>query len=137
MKATLKEIHPIAFSTYRTFLLFMVATALFLLKGHKTIPQLSALVEIAIGSFLGPFAGVFLQVTGLQYVEASKASLIGATRPLMVLAGCIVWLGQIPGIAQSIGGGIALVGIELMLWGKFRLSRHETDTANRGKGTGR
>lgn len=130
MKVTLKEIHPIAFSTYRTFLLFAVAAAAFFFKADKSLPELSVFLEIAIGAFLGPFAGVFLQVSGLQYLEASKASLVGATKPLMVLIGCIVWLGQIPGLAQSIGGGIALAGIELMLWGRFKLEKSRGHAAN-------
>ncbi len=130
MKVTLKEIHPIAFSTYRTFLLFAVASAVFLFKADKSLPELSVFLEIAVGAFLGPFAGVFLQVSGLQYLEASKASLVGATKPLMVLIGCIVWLGQIPGLSQSIGGGIALAGIELMLWGKFKLEKNKSRAAN-------
>ncbi|RLB19782.1 MAG: hypothetical protein DRG82_00060 [Deltaproteobacteria bacterium] len=126
MKVTLKDIHPIAFSTYRTFLLFAVATTVFLFRADKALPELPDLLEIALGAFLGPFAGVFLQVSGLQYLEASKASLVGATKPLMVLIGCIVWLGQIPGLTQSIGGGVALAGIELMLWGKFKLEKRKS-----------
>lgn len=126
MKITLKDIHPIAFSTYRAFLLFAVGITLFLFRADKTLPEVSVFLEIALGAFLGPFAGVFLQVSGLRYLEASKASLVGATKPLMVFVGCIVWLGQIPSLSQSIGGGIALAGIELMLWGKFKLEKSKS-----------
>ena len=125
IKVSLKDIHPIAFSAYRTFLLFLTTTVIVLFQGRLSLPNLTTLLEIAIGAFLGPFLGVLLLFTGLQYLEASKASLVRATNPLMVLIGSYLWLKQVPTTAQMIGGFITLGGIELLLWGKFKIEHKQ------------
>ena len=126
IKVVLRDVHPLAFSAYRTFLLFSTTAVIVLFRsGAPPFPGLYTFAEIAIGAFLGPFAGVLLLFTGLQYLEASKASLVRATNPLMVLIGSYLWLRQVPTRAQVIGGIITLVGIELLLWGKFKVE-HRT-----------
>ncbi len=124
LKVTLRDVYPIAFSAYRTFLLFLTTSAVILFRSGAPVPDFHTFIEIAIGAFLGPFMGVFLLFTGLQYLEASKASLVRATNPLMVLIGSYLWLRQIPTRAQVIGGIITLVGIELLLWGKFKIEHN-------------
>ncbi len=126
IKVSLKDVHPITFSAYRAFLLFLTTAVIVLFQSSASLPTtLSTFFEIAIGAFLGPFAGVLLLFTGLQYLEASKASLVRATNPLMVLIGSYLWLRQVPTPAQFVGGFITLVGIELLLWGKFKLEREK------------
>jgi len=125
LKVSLRDVHPIAFSSYRTFLLFATTAVIFMLQSHHPLPDLHTFTEIAIGAFLGPFLGVLLLFSGLQYLEASKASLVRATNPLMVLIGSYLWLRQIPTSAQVIGGLITLTGIELLLWGKFKIEHKQ------------
>jgi len=125
LKVSLRDVHPLAFSSYRTFLLFITTAVIFMLQSHPPLPDLHTFIEIAIGAFLGPFLGVLLLFTGLQYLEASKASLVRATNPLMVLLGSYLWLRQIPTSAQVIGGFITLTGIELLLWGKFKIEHKQ------------
>ncbi len=125
IKVSLKDVHPIAFSAYRTFLLFLTTAVIVLFQGGLPVPSLATFLEIALGAFLGPFLGVLLLFTGLQYLEASKASLVRATNPLMVLIGSYLWLKQVPTTAQMIGGFITLVGIELLLWGKFKIEHKQ------------
>jgi drug/metabolite transporter (DMT)-like permease len=125
IKVSLKDVHPLAFSAYRTFLLFLTTAAIVLFQGRLPLPNLATFLEIALGALLGPFVGVLLLFTGLQYLEASKASLVRATNPLMVLIGSYLWLRQVPTTAQMIGGFITLVGIELLLWGKFKIEHKQ------------
>ena len=127
LRVTLKDVHPITFSAYRTFLLFVITAVIISLQSGLPFPGLGTFIEIAIGAFLGPFLGVLLLFSGLQYLEASKASLVRATNPLMVLIGSYLWLHQIPTKAQFVGGVITLVGIELLLWGKFKLEHTTSD----------
>lgn len=122
-KVSLKEIHPVALSTYRTFLLFTAITVAFVFQADQSFPEPATFLKIALGAFAGPFVGVFLSFSGLQYIEASKASLVKATAPLMVLIGSYFWLQQAPMMIQGIGGVISLAGIELLLWGKFKGER--------------
>ncbi len=121
IKVSLKDVHPITFSAYRTFLLFLTTAVIVFFQSKAPFPGLSTLLEIAIGAFLGPFLGVLLLFTGLQYLEASKASLVRATNPLMVLIGSYLWLRQVPTAIQVVGGLVTLAGIELLLWGKFKI----------------
>ncbi len=121
LRVTLKDVHPLTFSAYRTFLLFLTTSAVVLAHTGVPLPNLYTFFEIAIGAFLGPFAGVLLLFSGLQYLEASKASLVRATNPLMVLIGSYLWLRQVPTKIQFVGGVITLIGIELLLWGKFKI----------------
>lgn len=132
IKISLKDVQPITFSAYRTFLLFLTTAVIVTFQSHIPLPDLATSIEIAIGAFLGPFLGVFLLFTGLQYLEASKASLVRATNPLMVLIGSYLWLRQMPTRAQVIGGIITLVGIELLLWGKFKVE-HKVPYEDSGK----
>ncbi|RLB30203.1 MAG: hypothetical protein DRH11_15130 [Deltaproteobacteria bacterium] len=123
VKVILKDVHPLAFSAYRTFLLFTSISYLFFLHTDRPLPPFPTLLEISAGAFFGPFCGVLLLFTGLQYLEASKASLARATNPLLVLIGSYFWLHQVPSVAQVVGGTITLVGIELLVWGEYRLKK--------------
>jgi len=125
IKVSLKDVYPVAFSAYRTFLLFLSVSVIYFFQTAHTLPSFLTLLEIAMGAFLGPFLGVLLLFTGLQYLEASKASLVRATNPLMVLIGSYLWLRQVPTLKQIIGGLITLAGIELLLWGKFKLEKKD------------
>jgi drug/metabolite transporter (DMT)-like permease len=126
IKISLKDVYPVTFSAYRTFLLFLSVAIIYFFQSGHALPAFPTLFEIAVGAFLGPFLGVLLLFTGLQYLEASKASLVRATNPLMVLAGSYFWLHQVPTLKQCVGGLITLAGIELLLWGKFKLERKKT-----------
>ncbi len=123
LRVTLQDVHPLTFSAYRTFLLFLTTSTVILFQSGAPLPSLPTFLEIAIGAFLGPFAGVLLLFSGLQYLEASKAALVRATNPLMVLIGSYLWLRQVPTRLQIVGGIITLIGIELLLWGRFKLER--------------
>ncbi len=127
IKVSLRDVHPIAFSAYRTFLLFLATAAIVLFQKHIPFPSPATFLEIAVGAFLGPFVGVLLLFTGLQYLEASKASLVRATNPLLVLIGSYLWLRQVPTKAQVVGGIVTLIGIELLLWGRFKATHQPSD----------
>jgi len=90
------------------------------------IPQ-SALINISIGSVLGPFFTATLGYLALKYIEISKASMIGSVRSLFVLVGSFLFFGNVPGSIQLIGGTFTILGVILISLGKIRLKKERRD----------
>ncbi|MBE0637673.1 MAG: DMT family transporter [Bacteroidales bacterium] len=99
---------------------FLLITSFFLLKilGQSIRIPSSALINIAIGSFLGPFLTSFSQYSALKYIEASRASIIQSTTALFVLIGAYLFFGKFPADYQLVGGFLTITGAILLLIGK-------------------
>jgi drug/metabolite transporter (DMT)-like permease len=68
--------------------------------------------------------GQSLWITGLRATSVSQASLIGSFTPVTGIIAAYFVLGEIPTVAQYIGGGVILVGIifgQIELWRKRSL----------------
>ena len=80
----------------------------------------TALTNIAIGSFLGPFLTGLAQYSALKFIEASRTMIIQATRGLFVLIGSMIYLSILPTAMQVTGGIVTILGVIIMTWGKIR-----------------
>jgi len=70
-----------------------------------------SVVYIIIGSLFGPFLGTILTFSALQYLEASKVTLIITSRSFFIILGSFILLGILPSQIQFIGGILTIVGI--------------------------
>ena len=84
------------------------------------IPQ-SAIINITIGSILGPFLTVIAGYIAYKYIEASRSSILGSTKSLFVLLGAYLYFNLFPQGFQIIGGLITITGVLLISFGKLIL----------------
>lgn len=99
------------------FLLIFALIALKLLRQSIIIPT-TALINIAFGSFLGPFLTSFSQYSALRYIEASRAAIIQSSTALFVLVGAYLFFGKFPADYQLLGGMLTITGAILLVIGK-------------------
>lgn len=91
------------------FLLLFSIVMLLILRQDLIIPG-TALLNIAIGSFLGPFLTSISQYSALKYIEASRSAIIQSTTALFVLFGAYLAFGRFPLGYQLVGGILTIAG---------------------------
>lgn len=99
------------------FLLIFSLIMLVILGQGLAIPG-KALLNIAIGSFFGPFLTSIGQYSALKYIEASRSAIIQSTTALFVLIGAYLIFGRFPLGYQLAGGVLTIAGPMLMLLAK-------------------
>ncbi len=120
-----KSLSPAIISLNRTVFLFLFATIMmFVFQKSFSIPN-TALLNIAIGSVLGPFLAVLASYNALKYIEASRTSILGSTKSLFVLLGSFLYFGNFPKTIQIAGGILTIIGILLISFGKMILNKDE------------
>jgi drug/metabolite transporter (DMT)-like permease len=117
-KKHIKQVTPTMLALNRAlFLLTLAVILLFSFSESIGIPH-KALINIAIGSFFGPFLTSLTQYSALKYIEASKAAIIQSSTGLVVLLGAFLWFGNLP-LPWQIGGGVFTIGgVALLMIGK-------------------
>lgn len=80
-------------------------------------------MNIALGSFFGPFLGAVFQYSAFRYIEVSKESLIQNTNGLFVIITGYLYLGLLPVAIQITGGIITIAGVSMMVLGRTILSK--------------
>jgi drug/metabolite transporter (DMT)-like permease len=117
-KKHIKQVSPTMLALNRAFFLLTLALILILAFDESfAIPQ-KALINIAIGSFFGPFLTSITQYSALKYIEASKAAIIQSSTGLVVLLGAFFWFGNLPLPYQIAGGMFTIGGVTLLMIGK-------------------
>ncbi len=119
-KSNIKDIHPGILTLNRVIFIFIFGIIGILLSRESFSISGSALLNIAAGSFLGPFLTGLAQYSALKYIEASRTMIIQATRGLFVMIGSMIYLAIMPTSMQVIGGIITILGVIVMTWGKMR-----------------
>lgn len=115
-KKFIQTITPTMLAINRAIFLLMLASVLLVINGQNLKIPASALINILIGSFMGPFLTSIGQYSALKYIEASRAAIIQSTTSLFVVLGVFLYFGKLP-MAYQIAGGILTVGgvVVLML----------------------
>lgn len=122
-KKNIKNLDPSFLAMSRILLLFLASLgALIYFNLSLELPK-SALINISIGSVLGPFLTATLGYLSLKYIEISKAAMVRSVRSLFVLVGSFLLFGNIPGSVQLIGGAFTILGVILISLGKVRLNK--------------
>jgi drug/metabolite transporter (DMT)-like permease len=121
-KKHIRQVGPTILAINRAVFLFLFALILMQLMGESyTIPH-TALINIAIGSFFGPFLTSISQYSALRYIDASKAAIIQSSTGLAVLLGAYLWFGSLPLPYQVAGGMLTIGGVAMLMLGKHKQS---------------
>jgi drug/metabolite transporter (DMT)-like permease len=118
-KKNIKNVDPYILSFSRTvFLLLFYLIAIFVIGGSFVVSG-KAMMNMALGSFFGPFIASMLQYNAFKYIEVSKESLIQNTNGMFVLLTAWLYLSIMPQPIQFIGGAVMIGGVSLLVWGKM------------------
>lgn len=118
VKKNVLRLPPALLSLNRVIFLFFFSLAMILSLGQSFSVTHSALINMGIGSMLGPFLAVLASYNALKYIEASRQSIIGSTKGLFVLAGAYIYFQSIPEGYQIIGGIVTIIGVILVTFGR-------------------
>ncbi|MDZ7776939.1 MAG: DMT family transporter [Bacteroidales bacterium] len=120
-KKQIKRLPPPLQMFSRTLILFLFAFAMILTFDKGFAISGTALLNIAIGSVVGPFLTIYSKYNALKYAEASRISILGATKGLVVLLFAFIYFGSLPMLHQIYGGIVTVVGVFLISLGRSRL----------------
>ena len=118
VKLHIQKITPTILAISRAIFLLLAALVMLQILGQDLVIPQKALINITIGSFLGPFLTSLSQYNALKYLEASRSSIIQSTTALFVLIGAYLFFGRFPMGYQLIGGAIAIAGPMILIMGK-------------------
>ena len=116
-KKHIRQVSPTILALNRAIFLLSLALILLLSFGESFAIPHKALINIAIGSFFGPFLTSLTQYSALKYIEASKAAIIQSSTGLFVLSGAFLWFGNLPFPYQIAGGIVTIGGVILLMIG--------------------
>lgn len=128
-KRKIKLIPPAILSINRSLLLFLFSLILLLSYGFSIKISWMVFFNLLIGSLLGPFLTGLANYTSLQYIEASKSSIIRSSRSLFVVIGAYFYFGTLPQSYQLLGGLFTLTGVIIISLGKS-LPKYRKKTFN-------
>ena len=91
-------------------------TLLFFLTGQwkavfKGIRNRTAMIQISIGSFFGPFLGVSLSLLALKYTAAGVAATLTSITPILIIPPAIIFFKEKVSIMEILGALIAIGGV--------------------------
>ncbi len=118
MKLNVVKFSPIILALNRTLFLFLFSLIILLSKNMSFKISVSALKNIFVGSFLGPFLTAIVGLYALKYIEVSRKSILSSTKGLFVLLGSYLYFGKFPSQIQIIGGILSIIGVTLIITGK-------------------
>ena len=124
-KSRIKDIHPGILTLNRVVFLFVFAVAAMFIRHESFVVSGRAVMNMAIGSLLGPFMTGFAQYSALKYIEASRTMIIQSTRALFVMVGSMIYLSLLPELLQLVGGLITIAGVIVMTWGKMKYKKRQ------------
>ena len=81
----------------------------------------NAIINIIIGSLMGPFLAFLASYYSLKYIEASLSNIILSTKSLFVIVGTYYFFNIMITEVQFIGGILSIIGIVVIsLGGKIK-----------------
>jgi drug/metabolite transporter (DMT)-like permease len=124
-KSRIKNLHPGILTLNRVVYLFLFGAAAMILRHESFSVSGRAVINMAIGSLLGPFLTGLAQYSALRFIEASRTMIIQSTRGLFVMVGSMIYLSIMPELHQVTGGLITIAGVIVMTWGKMRYKKRQ------------
>ncbi len=123
IKKNVLRLPPALLSLNRVIYLFLFSAVMIPVFGQDLQVSTSALVNMGIGSVLGPFLAVLASYNALKHIEAGRASILGSTKGLFVLVGAYFYFNNIPASHQVLGGLITIIGVTLVTFGRMNFRR--------------
>jgi drug/metabolite transporter (DMT)-like permease len=114
VKMNVRGMSPEIINTNRSVWLLFFSVLMFLFYRPSLEIPLTALVNIAVGAFIGPFVALLLIYYSFHYIEVSKSSIVQSTKVVFVLIGGVLYFGTFPLLHQLIGGFLTLIGVVLI-----------------------
>ena len=122
-KHYITRLNPFLLTLNRLVYLWVFSVAALLIAGLPVaIPQ-KAMINIVMGSFLGPFLTGLTNYSAIKYLEASRTSIITSSKSFFVLTGAFIYLGLVPTAWQIWGGVLTVAGMVLITLGKQMVGR--------------
>ena len=112
------KVPSIIYATSRSIILFIASVVYLVISEHGIDISQSALINISLGSMLGPFLAVLASYAAIKNLEAGRVSLVGTSKGVFVLIGAYFVFGSFPSTIQIIGGAITILGVILITLGK-------------------
>lgn len=106
---------PTILAINRAVFLLIFSLLMLVISGQGLAIPGKALLNIAIGSFFGPFLTSIGQYSALKYIEASRSAIIQSTTALFVLIGGYLIFGRFPLGYQLAGGALTIAGPVVLL----------------------
>ncbi len=117
-KKNIKEINPSVLTINRVVFLFIFSLIIFFIQGHHFEISNKALLNTFIGSLLGPLLAALAGYYAIQFIPASKASLLGTFKGFLVLLTSYLYFGIFPLWYQVLGGIFTVLGVILITLAK-------------------
>jgi len=122
-KKNIVNIPPVIFSINRTIYLFVFSFVVLLITSNGFEISKDVLLNIGLGSLLGPFLAAIAGYTALKYIDASKSSILGSSKGVFVLITAYLYFDMLPLTYQIIGGLLTIIGIILITYGKLKIKK--------------
>jgi len=104
------------FARIRTLTLFTVFFTVNVITAPLALPPLIPLTVIIAGAFFGPFLNVIAIYKALEDITAGKLALYRSIQPFFVMMAAAAFLHTFPGIRETVGGIIVIIGCILLAW---------------------
>jgi len=130
IKKNVLRLPPALLSLNRVVFLFVFSLIMIPVFGQSLHIGTKPLINMAIGSALGPFLAVLASYNALKYIEAGRSSILGSSKGLFVLVGAYIYFNSIPGPQQVIGGFVTIIGVVLVTFGRMKIRRRKKDAVN-------
>ncbi|MBU2652214.1 MAG: DMT family transporter, partial [Bacteroidetes bacterium] len=110
VKTHIRALTPSILAINRALFLFTTAFLILMIRGESLEIPTRVMVNIAIGSFFGPFLTSIGQYSALKYIEASRLAILQSTTAMFVLIGAYLIFGRFPLGYQLAGGAMTIAG---------------------------
>jgi len=124
VKTHIRALTPSILAINRALFLFAAALIILLIRNETIVIPVRVMINIAIGSFFGPFLTSIGQYSALKYIEASRLAILQSTTAMFVLIGAYLIFGRFPLGYQLAGGAMTIAGPMWLLFVKGRKTKH-------------
>ncbi len=118
MKLNVVKFSPILLTLNRILFLLLFSLLIIKIQGLSFHISSTALKNVLIGAFLGPFLTAIAGLYAIKYIEVSRKSILSSTKGLFVLIGSYIYFKKVPTDLQIIGGVLSIIGVTLIILGK-------------------
>ena len=122
-KKHIKDINPSILSINRVVFLFVFSLIIFFVQDYPFLISNKALLNTFMGSLLGPFLAALAGYYAIQFIPASKASLLGTFKGFLILLISYLYFGIFPLWYQVIGGVFTVFGVILITIAKQQFNK--------------
>ncbi len=118
IKKSVKNISPLLFGVVRVIFLFLFFVLYVVYKSIDIHITKNILINLFLGSLLGPTLSILFSLYAYKYIEATYVSIIVSLKSLFTVIIIFLFMNMLPTRFQLIGGFLTLIGVIVMFYGK-------------------